>query len=184
MKPTMRLDREQTISLSALALLLVLCACLVQYAMQARADAARELAERQETVTQLEARARAAGPGRSVGAAPAAAFLDASTQGLAGAQLQAHVAQAASAQQAALVTSGLEPTKREDTPDTIRLQATIEVGLVALQAILHRLESGTPYVFVEALAIQPAGAAGGRPAEDPLLRTTLSVRAFWRKGSS
>jgi hypothetical protein len=64
------------------------------------------------------------------------------------------------------------------------LQATFEVGLVALQAILYRLESGTPYVFVEALAIQPAGAAGGRPPEDPLLRTTLSVRAFWRKGSS
>src|SRR2546430_7843435 len=100
----MTLNREQTISLSALALLLVLCAGLVQYAMQARADAARELAERQETVTQLEARARANGPGRSIGAAPATAFLDAPTQGLAGAQLQAHVAQAAGAQQAALVS--------------------------------------------------------------------------------
>ena len=55
---------------------------------------------------------------------------------------------------------------------------------MALQAILYRLESGTPYVFVEALAIQPAGAAGARPPEDPLLRATLSVRAFWRRGSS
>jgi general secretion pathway protein M len=180
----MKLDREQTISLAALALLLVVCAALVQYAMQARADAARELAERQETVAQLEARVRAAGPGRSIAVAPAAAFLDASTQGLAGAQLQAHVAQAVGAQQAALVSSGLEPTKREDTPDTIRLQATIEVGLVALQAMLYRLESGTPYVFVEALTIQPAAAAAGRPPEDPLLRATLSVRAFWRRSGS
>ena len=100
----MKLDREQTISLAALALLLVVCAALVQYGMQARADAARELAERQETVTQLEARARAAGPGRSIAVAPAAAFLDASTQGLAGAQLQAHVAQAAS--------SGVAPSNK------------------------------------------------------------------------
>ena len=62
----MKLDREQTISLAALALLLVLCAALVQFAMQTRADAARELAERQETVTQLEARARANGKRRCV----------------------------------------------------------------------------------------------------------------------
>src|SRR4029453_18944710 len=124
----MTLNREQTISLAALALLLVVCAALVQYAMQTRADAAPELAQRQEMGTLFEARARASGPGRSVGAAPAAAFLDAPTQGLAGAQLQTHLAQTASAQQAGIISSGLEPTKREDTPDTIRLQAHIEVG--------------------------------------------------------
>jgi general secretion pathway protein M len=180
----MTLNREQTISLAAFALLLVVCAALVQYAMQTRADAARELTERQEMVAQLEARARANGPGRSVGAAPATAFLDAPTQGLAGAQLQAYLAQTASAQQAGIVSSGLEPTKREDTPDTIRLQATIEAGLVPLQAILYGLESGTPYVFVEALTIQPAATAAGRPPEDPLLRATLSVRAFWRRSGS
>ena len=180
----MTLDREQTLSLGVLALILVVCACLVQHAMQARAEVAQQLGERRETVARLEARARADGPGRTIITAPASAFLDASTQGLAGAQLQAYLTQTAGAQQAAIISSGLEPTKREDTPDTIRLQATFEVGLVALQAILYRLESGTPYVFVEALAIQPAGAAGGRPPEDPLLRATLSVRAFWRRGSS
>jgi len=180
----MTLDREQTISLAALALLLVLCAYLVQFSMQARSDAVQEFTERREIVAQLEARARAGGPGRSIATAPATAFLDAPTQGLAGAQLQAYLAQTASTQQAGVVSSGVEPTKREDTPDTIRLQATIEVGLVALQAILYRLESGTPYVLVEALTIQPAGAAAGRPPEDPLLRATLSVRAFWRRGSS
>jgi general secretion pathway protein M len=180
----MTLDREQTLSLGALALILVLCATLVQYAMQTRSEAAQQLDERRETVARLEARARADGPGRTITTAPASAFLDASTQGLAGAQLQAYLTQTAGAQQAAIISSGLEPTKREDTPDTIRLQATFEVGLVALQAILYRLESGTPYVFVEALAVQPAGAAGGRPPEDPLLRATLSVRAFWRRGSS
>ena len=180
----MTLDREQTLSLGALALILVLCACLVQYAMQTRSEAAQQLDERRETVARLEARARADGPGRTITTAPASAFLDAWTQGLAGAQLQAYLMQTAGAQQAAIISSGLEPTKREDTPDTIRLQATFEVGLVALQAILYRLESGTPYVFVESLAIQPAGAAGGRPAADPLLRATLSVRAFWRRGSS
>jgi len=91
------------------------------------------------------------------------------------------VAQTASAQQAGLVSSGLEPSKREDTPDTIRLQATVEVSQAALQAMLYRLESGTPYVFVEALTIQPGASAAGRPPEDPLLRAMLSVRAVWRR---
>jgi hypothetical protein len=95
--------------------------------------------------------------------------------------LQAYLAQIASAQRASFVSSGLEPTRREDPPDTIRLQATIEVGVVALQAMLYRLESGTPYVFVDALTIRPAAIAAGRPFEDPLLQTTLSVRAFWRR---
>jgi len=181
----MKLDREQTISLAVLALLLLACALAVQLSFQARSDAKQEFAERQEMVARLEARLRTEGPGRAAAVAPPAAFLDAPTQGLAGAQLQAHLAQTASAQQAGLISSGLEATKREDTPDTIRLQATMEVGLSALQAILHRLESGTPYVFVEALTVQPAGgAAAGRPAEDPLLRATLSVRAYWRKGGA
>jgi general secretion pathway protein M len=56
--------------------------------------------------------------------------------------------------------------------------------LKGLRAVLYQLESGTPYVFVDALTIQPAGANADRAAEDPLLRTTLSLRAFWRKGSS
>jgi general secretion pathway protein L len=46
------------------------------------------------------------------------------------------------------------------------------------------LESGTPYVFVDALTVQPAGAVAGRAVEDTLLRTTLSLRAFWRRGAS
>ena len=184
MRLEMTLDSEQTPSLGALALILVFCTCLVQYAMQSRSEAAQQLDDRRETVARLEARARADRPSRTITTAPASAFLDASTQGLAGAQLQAYLTQTAGAQQAAIISSGLEPTKREDTPDTIRLQATFEVGLGALQAILYRLESSTPYVFVEALAIQPAGAAGGRPPEDPLLRATLSVRAFWRRGTS
>src|SRR3977135_4270350 len=139
----MTLDREQTLSLGVLALILVVCTCLVQYAMQARSEAAQQLGERRETVDRLEAKARTDGPGRTITTEPASAFLDASTQGLAGAQLQAYLTQTSSAPlvwrtrapagadwrpfrtqtggapQAATISSGLEPTKREDTPDTI-----------------------------------------------------------------
>ena len=114
-------------------------------------------------------------------AAPPQAFLDAPTQGLAGAQLQAYLAQLAESQRAGLMSSGGEPAKREDPPDTIRLQATLEMSLEALRALLYQLESGTPYVFVEVLAVQPVTTAG-RAAENPLLRATLSIRALWRRG--
>jgi general secretion pathway protein M len=57
------------------------------------------------------------------------------------------------------------------------------MNLKALRAMLHQLESGTPYVFVDALTVQPTGATAGRIIEDPLLRATLSLRAFWRRGT-
>jgi general secretion pathway protein M len=178
-----RLDREQAISVAAVALLLLSCVCGMALLFQARADAAQEMSERRETLSRLEARMRTNG-NRPIAAAPPAAFLDAPTQGLASAQLQSYLAQLAGDQRAGLVSSGGESAKRDDPPDTIRLQATLEMNLKALRAMLYQLESGTPYVFVDALTVQPAGATAGRAVEDPLLRTTLSLRAFWRRGTS
>jgi general secretion pathway protein M len=178
-----RLDREQAISIAALALLLLLCVYGVGLLLGVRSDAVREASERREMLSRLEAKLQTISS-RPVAAAPPAAFLDASTQGLASAQLQSYLAQLASDQSASLVSSGGETVKRDDAPDTIRLQATLDMNLKGLRAVLYQLESGTPYVFVDALTIQPAGAAAGRAVEDPLLRTTLSLRAFWRRGSS
>lgn len=178
-----RLDREQAISAAALALLLLLCVYGVGLLLGVRSDAVREAYERREMLTRLEAKLQTISK-RPTAAAPGAAFLDAATQGLASAQLQAYLAQLASDQNASLVSSGGEAAKRDDAPDTIRLQATLDMNVKGLRAVLYQLESGTPYVFVDALTIQSAGATAGRAVEDPLLRTTLSLRAFWRRGSS
>jgi general secretion pathway protein M len=178
-----KLDREQAISLAALALLLLLCVSVMGFLLQARSDAAREASERREILTRLEAKLRTISS-RPTAVAPPAAFLDASTQGVASAQLQSYLAQLADDHRASLVSSGGEAAKREDAPDTIRLQATLDMNLKALRTFLYQLESGTPYVFVDALTVQPSGAVAGRAAEDPLLRTTLSLRAFWRRGAS
>jgi general secretion pathway protein M len=178
-----RLDREQAISVVALALLLLLCVYGVALLLQARSDAVTEASERREMLSRLEAKLQTMS-NRPTVAAPAFAFIDASTQSLASAQLQSYLAQLASDQNVTLVSSGGEATKRDDTPDTIRLQAILDMNLKSLRAVLYQLESGTPYVFVDALTVQPAGAMAGRVVEDPLLRTTLSLRAFWRRGSS
>jgi hypothetical protein len=175
-------DREQAISVAALVLLLLLCMGVLGLLLQARADAAWEVFEGRETLSRLEGSLRKIS-NRPTAVAPPVAFLDASTQGLASAQLQSYLAQLANDHRASLVSSGSEAAKRDDAPDTIRLQATLDMNLKALRALLYQLESGTPYVFVDALTVQPAGAVAGRAVEDPLLRTTLSLRAFWRRGA-
>ena len=177
-----RLDREQAISVAVLVLLLLASVSVVGMLFQARSDAVQESSERREMLSRLEAKLRA-NASRPTAAAPPTAFLDASTPGLASAQLQSYLAQLAGDQRASLVSSGGEPAKRDDPPDTIRLQATLDMNLQSLRAVLYQLESGTPYVFVDALAVQPIGATAGRAVEDPLLRTTLSLRAFWRRGA-
>jgi general secretion pathway protein M len=175
-------NRERIISVAAFATLVLICIATIGVLFEARAVALRELTERRDGLERLEARVRQ-NAGRPIAAAPPAAFIEAPTQGLASAALQAHLAQLAETQHAGLVLSGEETAKREDSPDTIRLQATLDMNMKALRALLYQLESGTPYVFVDALAVQPASVAAGHAAEDPLLRATLSLRAFWRKGT-
>ena len=178
----LRLDREQAVSMAVLALLLLACLFAAGLSVQMRSDAGRELAERRELLSRLQTKMRA-DAGQSNVAAPPAAFLDAPTQGIASAKMQAYLVQLADLQHAGLMSSGGEAAKRDEAPDTIRLQATLEMNLKALRAMLYQLESGTPYVFVDALTVQPAGATAGRAIEDPLLRATLSLRAFWRRGT-
>lgn len=177
----LRLDREQAISVAALALLLLVCVFTAGPLVQMRSDAGWELAEHHELLSRLETRMRA-DASRSKGAAPPTAFLDAPTTGIASAKLQAYLAQLVELQHAGLVSTGAETSKRDEAPDTIRIQATLEMNTKALRAILYQLESGTPYVFVDALTVQPASTTAGH-VEDPLLRATMSLRAFWRQGS-
>jgi general secretion pathway protein M len=176
-----RLDREQAVSLLVLVLLILTCVCAAGLSLQMRSDAGQELAERRELLSRLETRMRA-DTGRPI-AAPPTAFLNAPTQGIASAQLQAYLAQLADLQHAGLMSSGGEAAKRDEAPDTIRLQAILDMNMKALRAMLYQLERGTPYVFVDALAVQPASATAGRIIEDPPLRATLSLRAFWRRGT-
>ncbi|MGB8629532.1 MAG: type II secretion system protein GspM [Xanthobacteraceae bacterium] len=174
-------DREALLSVGALAVLLFVCANAVGFSWQARSDAASEFDLRGAQLSQLEAHAANRNKARLSGAAaPPAAFLAAPTQGLAGAQLQAYLQHVADTYHATLISSGMEATKHEDQPDSIRLQATLDANLQALQALLYQLESGTPYVFVDSLNIQIPGTNAPHAVEDPLFRVTLGLRAVWR----
>jgi general secretion pathway protein M len=174
-------NRQQLICVGALGALLAVCASMVVFSLEARSEAVHEFDARTELLSQLEARARSDEVRRRSGVAPEAAFVSAPTQGLAGAQLQAYLQRVMDTHHALLISSGMEPTRREDQPDSIRLQATFEASLQSLQTLLYQLESGTPYAFVESLNVQLAGANAQRTIEDPLLRITLELRAIWRR---
>ena len=178
-----KLDREQLMSVGALAALLLVSVVATAVCLQVRSDAAQEFGERAENLSRIEARAKSTGDARTRNTAPQAAFLEAPTQGLAGSQLQAHILQMAGADHAVLISAGIQPTKREDPPDSIRLQATLDANLQSLQSLLYQLESGTPYMFVESLAVQLVGAKSEH-AEDPLLRVSLGLRAIWRRSGT
>jgi hypothetical protein len=178
-----KLDRKVLISVGALGALLVLGAGVLGFSLQARFEAAQELDARSEVLSQLEAHVRARNEARpkSGAVAPAAAFLSAPTPGLAGAQFEAYLRKTADAKHATVISSGIDLARHEDRPDSIRLQAVFDLNLQALQAMLYQLESGTPYVFVDSLAVQIPGTGAQRAVEDPLLRVTLGLRAIWQR---
>jgi general secretion pathway protein M len=178
-----KLEREQAMAVAAAGALLILCVGLIAVSAQRYADAAQMLAERSELLQRLEAalpRAAAASAGKHPDA-PAAAFLDAQTSGLAGAQLQAYVSRLIAGPQAVLISSALQPPDQKDTPDAIRLQATLDISPAALQGLLYKLETGTPYVFIDQLTVQPPGATGQRSGSEPLLRAVVALHAMWRR---
>jgi general secretion pathway protein M len=178
-------DRETLICVGAFGALLTICASLVGFSLQARLDAGRQLNSQSELLAQLEAHSRARKDAglKSGGVAPAAAFLAAPTKGLANAQLQAYLQRVADDHHAVLDSSGIEPAVREDQPDTIRIQATLDTSLQSLQALLYQLEGGAPYVFVQSLNIELHDDNAQRAVEDPLLRVTLELRSIWRHGT-
>ena len=182
----MRLNREQMICIGSFCLLLVACAFAVGASLQARSDAGQELAERRDALSHLQTRVRSALDGRSrkAGAAPPPAFLDAATPGLAAAQLQSYLSQVIASHNATLISYGTEPTHREDSSETVRAQAVLDVGQKALQELLYDLESRTPYVFVDVMAVQPPSTTALRATQEPVLRLTLGLRALWRRGAA
>jgi general secretion pathway protein M len=179
----LNVSREHAFAVGGLCTLLIICAVAVAAALQTRSEAVQVLADRSDQLASLQARSRTvANRSRQAqpSAAPALAFLDAPTSGLATAQFQAYLSQIVTEQHAVLVSSGVSAADRDDKSDAIRLQFTLNATLPNLQSLLYRLESGAPYVFVDALLVQPSG-TGERVTADPVLKVNLSVHAFWRR---
>jgi hypothetical protein len=174
--------RERLAAVGALVLVLSGCVLTLGYSLAARSDAIEELGQRREVLARFAhgaAGAGASGQAR-IGRAPSTAFIEAPTQGQAGAQLQSYFSRLALAQNATIASSGVEAPTQE-APDAIRVQANLEIAPDALQALIYRLEAGTPYLTVDTLAVQPSSAASRSGAADAPLRVNLLLRGLWRR---
>lgn len=177
-------SRKRSLALLVLAGFFLSVAIPPVLALKARSGAAETLAETQAQLDHLlgaERRAAVKADGKGHRSeARAEAFLDAQTPGLATAQLEAQVAKVATSLHASLVSSGAQQPDRADGPDTIRVQANIELDYDALPALLYKLESGEPYIFVESLTLRPVSASSSRNAQNALMRASFGLKALWR----
>jgi general secretion pathway protein M len=181
-----KLNREQTISLAALFLVLLACALAPIWSLKMRSDALQELTDDQDMLERLEAAHQRSGnkPGArgQITAAPTEAFLSAQTSGLASAQLEAYLSQLVLDHRATLISSSVQQANRSDASDVVHVQASLEMPYEGLQALLYKLETGTPYVFVDSMSVEPASAATQRAGvRAAAMKVTLSLRAVWHR---
>ncbi len=178
----LKLDREKAISFVALFALVLVSIIVPSVCLKLRSDAAQALAGEEDMLVKLEAAYLRSGRkplASEAGTAPDTAFLNAPTSGLASAQLEAYLAQLASVQQASVVSSGVEPSYK-DRPENVRIQAKLDVRYDALQTLLYQLETGTPYIFVDLLTLQPSNTSQLQ-SNDSVMQVTMSLRALWRQ---
>lgn len=169
---------------------LLLCGLLVAAAAAVGASWADLSGARDERDAGAALLERGVAASRRAQAKPATAdgadpFVVADTGTLAAASLDAAVRSLATAAGVSLLSSRADEKGAEPGIGTrIEDQAVIEGRNEALQAVLVRLETGSPTVLVEDLAMEPAEVdqGAGVDPQDPRLRVSLTLTAFWRPG--
>ena len=97
---------------------------------------------------------------------------------IAGAELEQRIKEVVEDSGGALTSSQVELDGPEAKNGFLSLTASIEVDQSGLQTILYDLEAGTPYLFVDKLAIQSPEDFGEQ--ETARFRMMLGVVGQWR----
>jgi predicted permease len=119
---------------------------------------------------------RAAANGIAAGPGIAARFVAASeTQAIA--SFDALVRTTIAGSGGVVVSSRSEP--RTDTSDenAIMISAVFEGGIAVVQSALYKLETGSPIIYVDRAAMDPAD--GEASSSDPRLHVSLSLSSRW-----
>jgi len=118
------------------------------------------------------------------GAAAFEPFLEGPTLSLAANTLQQRLTSLIDTQEATLLSIGIDPPNPGEESKLVRVQATAEMDITALQAVLYQLESEIPFVFVDSLVVERVGpqqSAGSDSDEaEDKLRVELRVSGYWR----
>lgn len=161
------------VSLGALAM-------VAAWADLSSAEAERE-AKSEFVSRSVPASRRAEGAGGPAGSGDL--FVSADSETLAAAQVDALVRAMAKETEAAVLSSRAEA--KHDEPGLagrIEVQVVVEATNDALQALLLTMESRTPMLLVDTVAIQPVSTTSADPEEavSPRLHASLALSAYWR----
>jgi general secretion pathway protein M len=87
-----------------------------------------------------------------------------------------------------VLSTHAEPKHDEEQGAMRKIEASLvmEGKIETIQKALYAIESGSPFIFVDLLALAPVNeasdrnAAGGSNIASPLLRATLTTSAYWK----
>lgn len=127
-------------------------------------------------------------PGTTMAGDP---YLEGATLALAANALQQRLVGIVESTGGTLRSVAVEPPQEtgEAGPRRAVVQASASMTIGALQTLLYRLETETPFAFVDGLTVQRAASFEaephkGGPEPEPVLNVELRVAGFWRGASS
>lgn len=108
-------------------------------------------------------------------------FFFAATETLAAAQLDDELRRVAFEEKGVVLSSHAGIDHDDRTPGSkIEIKGIVEGKIGAVQALLYRLETSVPMIFVEELDVEPKNdAMRGEMEADPTLEANLTLAAYW-----
>ena len=174
------LSPRRAAALAAVAALVLIPALWTAWGLHAAGLVAATVREQSAVLAGLKERIASLGAGGESAGAAEGAFLPGGTAAVAGAALQALVAETIAAAGGRLVESEFAPVDAaEEDPGRVDLRVSFETDIVGLQRILYDLESGVPILLGRSLTVQSPGATEVAAMANPLLRVDMLVGGYW-----
>jgi general secretion pathway protein M len=146
-------------------------------------DLRGEMEQKSHLLAELTRRAAAQAPGPASGgsARPSGAAVSAPTETIAASELQRQILERAESGGSVVHSVQAEPVKDAAVGGLRRLvaQLSFDSSTTGLQRLLFDLETGTPFMFVDALVVQPTAASVPGTRTGDKLRVNLSVTSYW-----
>jgi general secretion pathway protein M len=127
-------------------------------------------------LTRLQERPQTVGIGSA--APPGSPFLEGRTATVASAMLLQRLTGAVTAAGGSVISSEVEQGRAQTKEGYLKVVSSLEIRQGALQRLLHDLEAGMPFLFIEQLLVQTTT----NPVESDRLRVRLAVSGLWRGG--
>ena len=148
---------------------------LIVFLMLQMFERFRSYQNSEEAQARFERRAQFSGETESAPWPPGSPFLEGQTATVASATLLQQVTGAITRAGGSVVSSEVEAQGAQPKDSYLRVIATGDLEQGALQRVLHDIEAGMPFLFVDQLLVQ----SSTTPNEGSRLRVRLAISGLW-----